>query len=462
MTAPILPSSPGPAPRFVAWVRDAAGNPAPLIRDSRTGKLSDGRKHVREIYDSRSAPGGAPQPRHLFMRDVAVASEIRRLMDSACPAASQILDAYESGALESYEAICDADERFVSELDAWRKGYLKGRKRDADSLFLQLETVLSLNKVIEVIYATPTIEDAFPVTVGGTDLDSLRTFVDEVSEELAQVGGDISVSAAPMSAINRGERFHRLVRIFAGAKVTDQEIRRFQEIQRANPNSGLNFDLWQRRLRGAALMVQRGVSTIEAFGKPANQIPGLFRSTGDFAIPSENLVFAGATATTNVDNVSTLVQNQQTAVGAQMDKMADSLALAPESFLKLSQQVYNSANASNVTSMEMIMRLNPQIASVYQVRECKPRSDEATALEAKGMDSTEAAINSGGLRVSGTQRNALVLYRKDPMLCEIVHGFSLRTTVYPPVVNETKALVEQTTGGLVVHEPRTMRIAYEN
>lgn len=462
MTARILPSSPGSAPRFVAWVRDAQGSPLPLVRDSRTGKLSDGRRHVREIIDNRSAPGGAQQPRHLFMRDVGVASEIRRQLDAVVPTAGAILDQYEAGELESYKAICDADERFVGELDAWRRAYLKGRKRDADSLFLQLETVLSLNKVIEVIYATPTIEDAFPVTIGSTELDSIRTFVDEVAEELAQVGGDISVSAAPMAGLNRGERFHRLVRIFAGARVTDQELKRFQEIQRANPNSGLNFDLWQRRLKGAALMVQRGVSMIEAFGKPANQIPGLFRSTGDFAIPSENLVFAGATATTNVDNVSTLIQNQQTAVGAQMDKMADSIALSPESFLKLSQQVYNSANASNVTSMEMIMRLNPQIASVYQVRECKPRSDEATALEAKGMDSTEAAINSGGLRVSGTQRNALVLYRRDPMLCEIVHGFSLRTTVYPPVVNETKALVEQSTGGLIVHEPRTVRIAYEN
>lgn len=462
MTARILPSSPGNAPRMLAWVRDSQGNPAPLVRDSRTGKLSDGRKHVREIYDERAAPGGAAQPRHLVMRDVAVASQIRRLMDDVCPQAAQILDRYEAGELESYEAICDADEQFVLALDTWRRGYLKGRKRDADSLFLQLETVLSLNKIIEIIYATPTIEDAFPVTIGDTDLDSIRTFVDEVAEELPQVGGDVTVSAAPMASLNRGERFHRLVRIFAGARITDQEIRRFQEIQRANPNSGLNFDLWQRRLRGAALMVQRGVSMAEAFGRPQNGVPGLFRSTGDFAIPSENLEFAGNTATTNVDNVSLLIRNQQTAVGAQMDKMADSFALSPEAFLKLSQQVYNSANASNVTSMEMILRLNPQIGSVYQVRECAPRSDEATALQAKGMDATEAAINSGGLRVAGTQRNALVLYRRDPMLVEIVHGFSIRTTVYPPVVNETKAIVEQSTGGLVVHEPRTVRIAYEN
>ena len=29
-------------------------------------------------------------------------------------------------------------------------------------------------------------------------------------------------------------------------------------------------------------------------------------------------------------------------------------------------------------------------------------------------DATEAAINSGGYRVSGTQRNAVVAYRRDP------------------------------------------------
>jgi hypothetical protein len=452
---------PGPAFRLVAWVRDEKGDPRPLVRDSRTGKLSDGRRHVRSLFDERRAPGGARQPRHLFLRDVRGSSEARMAMERVCPRAAAILDDYEQGRLESYEAICDADERFVAELDTWRRGYIRGRRRDADSLFLQLETVFSMNKVIEVTYAMPSIEEAFPVTVINTRFDSARSFVRELAEENAQVGGDVKVSFGPTASTHRGERFHRLVPVFASANITEEEVRRYQEAQQANPNSGLDFDLWEERLRGASLAVQREVGRVEAFGRPQNGILGLFRSSGAYEVPSEALVFAGATSTTNYDNVALLLRNQFTAVAGREDRQADSLALSPESFLLLSQQVYNSANASNVTTIEMIMRGNPQIESIYRVRECKPRTEEATRLEAVGYDATEAAINSGGLRVSGTQRNALVAFRRDPKMVEIIHGYSLETTVYPPVLDRTTALVRQSTGGMTVYEPQTMRIAYE-
>lgn len=463
MTARTQHNLSGPAPRFAAWVRDADGNPKQIARDSRTGKFSVlDKETLRDMYDYRPAPGGARQPRHLFMRDVISASSTRYLLETLVPRAAQCLDAYEGGNLEDFSAVQDADENFIQALVDWRKSYVKGRRRDADSLFLQLETVLSLNRVIEATYARPSIEDAFPITTGGTLMDSMRTYIKETPQELAVVGGDVSLAMLPMANIARGERFHRLVRLAAGATITDHEIERFREIQQRNPNSGLDFDLWAEKLKGAADIVQRGASMIEAFGSPANQIPGLFRSGGDFVIPAVNLVFQSATSTTNYDNINTLVQQQQAAVGDQVDLLADSIALDPRSFRFLSQQIFNNANASNVSTMEMIMRGNDQIQAVYQVRECRPRTEDATALEAKGMDAAEALINSGGLQVGGTQRNALVLFKRDKDCVEIVHGFSIRTTVYPPVRDETSAKVDMSTGGLVVHKPATMRIAYEN
>mgnify|MGYP003553390473 FL=1 len=127
----------------------------------------------------------------------------------------------------------------------------------------------------------------------------------------------------------------------------------------------------------------------------------------------------------------------------------------------LSQQLFNSANASNMFTMEMIMRANPQIKSVYQILEAQPSALDAAKLEEHGMDATEAAINSGGIRVAGTQRNAVVAYRRDPKLVEIIKGFDIETTVYPQVNDTTRAKVVESVGGLVVHQPATIRIGYE-
>ena len=171
-------------------------------------------------------------------------------------------------------------------------------------------------------------------------------------------------------------------------------------------------------------------------------------------------VFATATPANNLAAVNTLLANQFAAVNGRLDYQADSLALSPFAFMFLSQQIFNSANASNMFTMEMIMRANPQLKAVYQILEAQPNTADAAALENHGMDATEAAINSGGYRVSGTQRNAIVAYRRDPKLVEIVKGFDIETTVYPPSDDTTKAKVVESVGGLLAHVPAAIRIGY--
>ena len=108
------------------------------------------------------------------------------------------------------------------------------------------------------------------------------------------------------------------------------------------------------------------------------------------------------------------------------------------------------------------MRANPQLKAVYQILEAQPSAADAARLVQHGMDATEAAINSGGIRISGTQRNAIVAYRRDPKLVEILKGFDIETTVYPPQADTTKAKVVESVGGLVAHQPATIRIGYED
>ena len=109
----------------------------------------------------------------------------------------------------------------------------------------------------------------------------------------------------------------------------------------------------------------------------------------------------------------------------------------------------------------MVMRANPWIKNVYQILEAQPNTDDAAKLIEHGMDATEAAINSGGIRVAGTQRNAIVAYRKDPKLVEIITGFDIETTVYPPVADLTQAKVVESVGGFIAHDPKTILIGYE-
>lgn len=454
-----------PVADIVAWVRDDSWNPVPLRRnvDAATGVvgLANGATHLRMVRDEREGSGRRHNrmPVHSVLRDVHAGNAMGALA-ALVPQAAAIVDAYNSGHLTSREDVLRAELEYVQHIRDWRNDYLRnGRRRDADGLFLQLETVMSLGKMIEITYATPTIEDAFPISILGTVLDTARGIEKEIVEELPVFGIDVSISGLPTAGLRRGERWYNFVHVKAGASILDTEIAKFREIASRYPED-FDFDLWDERLKGAALAVQRGSARTIAFGRPQNQVPGLFR--GNDSIEKENIDFTTNDPVANLAAVNALIAHQFAAVNGRMDFRADSIAMSPFAFMLLSQQVYNSANASNAFSMEMIMRANPQIKTVYQILEAQPSAADAARLVQHGMDATEAAINSGGIRISGTQRNAIVAYRRDPKLVEILKGFDIETTVYPPQADTTKAKVVESVGGLVAHQPATIRIGYED
>lgn len=459
MTTPAFSLTPNMGP--VAWVRDAQGNPVPLTRDVVDGqyRLSNGQAHARMVRDEREGGNGSRRtriPTHSVIRDVQMKDSYGALQ-SRVPIAAQIAEDFAAGHYKTREDVQRAEGEYVAAIRDWRNTYLGQKRRDADGLFLQLETVMSLGKMIEITYAMPTIETAFPISILGTVLDTARGIEKELVEELPVFGVDISISGLPTATLRRGERWYNLVHVKAGAQILDTEIAKFREIVGRNPED-FDFDLWEERLKGAALAVQRGAARTIAFGRPQNQVPGLFRNA---AIPTQSTVFTSATPANNLDAVNLLLSNQFTAVNGRLDYQADSLALSPFAFMFLSQQIFNSANASNMFTMEMIMRANPQLKAVYQILEAQPSATDALKLQEHGMDVTESEINSGGIRVSGTQRNAIVAYRRDPKLVEIIKGFDIETTVYPPESDTTKAKVVESVGGLVAHVPASIRIGYE-
>lgn len=455
-----LPLTPGMAP--VAWVRDSAGNPVKLCRDvadDGSWHLTNGKSHLRAVRDERGDNGRRTRiPLHSVVRDVKAKDGTSALMRTHIPDAAAIVEDFGRGLFATRDDAVNAELRYVDILKTWRNDYLRSRRSDADGLFLQLETVASLGKMIEITYATPTIEDAFPISVVGTVLETARGVEKEIVEELPVFGVDVSISGLPTASIRRGERWYNFVHVKAGARILDTEIARFREIAGRYPED-FGFDLWEDRLKGAAMAVQRGVARTIAFGRPQNEVPGLFRNA---AIPTLNVNFTTTTPADNLAAISSLLAAQFQAVNGRIDRQADSIALSPFAFMFLSQQVYNPSNASNVFTMEMIMRANPWIKSVYQILEAQPSVTDAAELVKHGMDATEAEINSGGIRISGTQRNAVVVYKRDANLAEIIKGFEIETTVYPPVADLTQAKVVESVGGFIAHEPKTILIGYEN
>lgn len=451
-------NTPGLA-NVVAMVRDG-GNIVPVHRrDDGTG-LSNGRPHIRAIYDERGRDKGKPDraPLHSVINDVRTEDGIvMALMRSEVPEAAQIVADY--GSVRSRADAEKLEQRYFDLGRDWRNTYLQKRRRDANPLFLQFETLVSLGKMIEVQYQTPTIENAFPITVLGTELTTGRATEKEVTWELPVYGVDVSISGLPTADLRRGERFYNLVTVSAAAKITDEEIRRFEEIA-ANYPDDFDFTLWDDYLKGAARSVQFGVAATIAYGRPQNQVDGLFRRKN--ALPQDNYDFTTANPADNLAAINKLLADQFAQVDSDPEMQADSLALSPSTFLKLSQELFNGQNASNMMTMEMIMRANPQIKTIFQIREAEPNANMVARLKDHNMSQEEAEINSGGLRVSGTQRNTAIAFRRDPKFIEILKGFNLRTTVYPPVWGVTQAKLVESVGGLVVHQPQTVRIGYED
>jgi hypothetical protein len=412
----------------------------------------------------------ASEPVHLLLRDAAamVPQGFTRDLMQEIPRAYEVLRAYQERKIEGFEALQLADAQYVNALEDWGRKYVQSRRRDADTVYLHLETVHLMQRVLQVTYAMPTIGNAIPRDVLGTYLETWTQIIEEETEEIAQIGDSWNLNDAPTSEPARSEKSRRIKFFKAAAVWTDRELEIAQEVRRqALVAIG---DMVQKKIQGAARSMVRTAAFIEAHGLHFDtlQIPGLLygadavRAGATDGIPYDEGDFADTSSPVNsVAQLNLLVRTQQQNVSYREDKVADTMAIDPAAWLALTQLVYNSANASNITAMDMFLARNPQIRQVIKVREFRHDSAAIAKLTAKGLSTAEATRCAGGFQETGGQmRSAVLLFRRDPALLALVTGRQLETRTFPPMRDKHEALMRQSSGGCVAYEPKTAIIGY--
>lgn len=439
-----------------AWLRDTSV----AARRQRSGKGI-----------TREVPVG--EPVHLLIRD-AVSSKVDNFMGRLkheVPECAQILSDYRRGQIKGFEALQRADAAYVRELVDWAKGYAAERRGDADTVWLHMETVFIMSRVLEVTYLLPTIGNAIPREVLGTQLETWVQMIEEETEEIAQVGDSWSPYQATGAGVTRDEKTRRLKFFKKAVDWTDRELEIAQEVRRNAPDTAPSWDLVRKKSDIAARAMARTAGMIEAFGLYYDDfgIPGLLWGAEEIHGPSvdeggievEEAEFADLSDPEgSVDVLSGLVRQQQAAVSYREDRVADSIMVDPASALALAQTVYNSANASNVTAWDMFMARNPSIRNVFVTRELRHDADSIPRLEALLEGNTAMATRmAGGMNFEDQQRSALVLFRRDAELMALTTGRQLETKTFPPNYDKHTTVMRQSSGGVTVYEPRTALIA---
>lgn len=455
---------------IVAYIRDArnqvvAVSSLPEGKGLLTGGFCgrDGANHLQDRATSARRKGEAlvDEPLHLMMRDVTSVNEVfSDRLHSIAPAAAAILDSYNAGKIRGGEALRKADRAFADELEKAVARFFAGGRTDADSVFLHLETVYTMQKVLERRYKSPTIFDnAFPVTVFGTTFDTYRQVVEEYTAALARVGAR-DVMASPLASVKRSEVSRNLVPIDMSGHVDFWELRQIEEVRRNNPGPAGSWDILRRRLKAAEKGVQRSAGWLAAFGDPERGIPGLLSDQAITKIPRSSCDFTSATPKTAYDALNSLLELQFANVGEDEDLRADSIALPPGDFMRLGHLQYSDNYPRGL--LQLFMENNPQIRGIYQLRELAPDAAERAQLKKHKMSDAKADRFSGGLKVDGTIRKAVVAYRKDAEVCELVYGHELMSITHPPNNGRQLTQLVQSFGGLVPYVPEAMLVGYSS
>lgn len=454
------------APGVVGLRRSDSGEIVPLTSAQLRADAVAARRRT-------SIPGvssiSAVEPVHLLMRDAAtnLPSGFLRDLREEVPDAAAVLDDYRAGRVQGFEALQRADAAYVKALETWGRGYVNARRGDADTVYLHLETVFVMQRVLEVMYAMPTIGNAIPREVLGTVLETWTQISEEETEEIAQIGDSWGSQDAPTVAPARGEKARRLKFFKAGVLWTDREVEVWQEARR-NSIAPMG-DIIGKKVNGAARAMARTAALIEAHGLhfDSAQIPGLLYGADEVrdtaaGIPVDEAEFCDlADPVATVEALNEQVRAQQAAVSYREDKIADSIAIDPATGLALAQLIYNSANASNVTAWDIFLMRNPQIRRVTMVRELRHDSTAIARLQKVGLTTAEATRCAGGFRETGGQmRSAGVLYRYDATKLSLVTGRQLETRTFPPNRDRHEAVMRQSSGGAIAYEPKTARIFY--
>lgn len=438
--------------------RDDAGAIVPFLPGAPKARWS---RHAKVDADHRQLPI------HLSLRDVIPSPEIYKAMKDRVPRAAQLFDAFHAGEIVGREAAIKADVEYRDALASWVIDFHKtpaargAYRSDADSVWLQSETVHWMTRVLTARYNEATIFNVIPTEVLGTGLTTYMQIAEDETDEVAVIGDTFEPMGAPVSSAVRGEIARKLLFYKYSAEWTDRDLEIEAEV-RAN-GRGPAYSLIDRKTAAAQRAMDTQRAWIAAYGIYAEQgLPGLLYGSPP-ADAAEEVEFAGPDPEANVNALLALVAEQEVAVNFRQDRVADTLALDPATFRHLGRQYWSDGVTTfATTALESFMQRAPGIRRIVIADEFRNQGAAAQAklLPKFGGDAVMAARMTGGIRKEGEQRSVAMAYRDDADVFAHVVGRQLETREFPANYTRHSKVLRESSGGVIFFEPLGAAMIY--
>ncbi len=405
-------------------------------------------------------------PVHMALRDCPPDGKVMEAMQKYCPRAASILDDFLEGNITTREQAIKADAEYGKALEGWLMQHLTSKKTarmrtDADSVWLQTETVFWISRILKARYQSPTIFNVIPTEVIGTALTTYVQLTEDETDEDAVIGDTFEPHGVPVSDAVRGEIVRKLLFYKYSSFWTDRELEIEAEVRRNG--RGPAYSLVDKKTAAVKRALDRKRAWIAAFGQFAEQgIPGLLHGS-KVAAAAEEAEFAGADPEANVNALLELIADQEAAVNYNEEQVADTLALDPASFAKLNRQMYtDGVTTQNDTAMQNFMRRATGIRKVVVASEFRSQGAAAVAkiLPKVGGDAIMAARLSGGIRREDEQRSVAMVYRNSADSFAHVVGRQLETVTWPSHYGKHSTVSRESTGGVIEFEPATLAMRF--
>lgn len=411
--------------------------------------------------------GDRELPIHLTLRDSLTDPTVAAALARHCPRAAAILDSFANGEIKSRAEALKAEKEYTGILEKWRADFLgtpvarRSQRTDADSVWLQAETVFWMSRILSARYNTPTIFNVIPTEVLGTSLLSYIQMTEDETDEVAVIGDTFEPMAVPVSDAERGEVIRKLMFYKYGAFWTDRDLEIEAEI-RAN-GRGPAWSLVDKKTTAARRAMDMQRAFIAAYGLYASKgLPGLLYGSAP-ADEAEELEFAGTDPETNVNNLLQLVADQSADVNWREDRVADTLAIDPATYGHLARMYYSDGvTTQQDTTLESFMKRAPNIKKIVVASEFRSQGAAAVAklLPKFEGNATIAGRMAGGIYKEGEQRSVAMVYKADADVFAHVVGRQLETKTWPDHFGRHSTVMRESSGGVIFFEPKGARMIF--
>lgn len=349
-----------------------------------------------------------------------------------------------------------AVEEFAHVADAWMTRYAaqeRASKTDSD-LYALLSPVFQIPKMVERIYASPTLINELPKRALGT-ADEVGVYL-EYEDHMPAVAHDWSYDPKEAAGATGtvSTRTINLAPCKASAMLSARDREKHEE--RRGRFGAVDFDLFGRRIDVALDAVMKRASQIVSWGDTVLGLTGFVDATN--GVTAVNANYDSGTGLTDYATIATQINAQAAQVNWMEEFLADTIFIDPQSFYNLSSRLISNTGDSGDSVLERIFRNFPRIQRVVQARELAPLATEI-AEETPKVGATEAALLGGGY-LDGTYRRCMVITKNDPDVHEWFEGLPLSVQGLEPFNGADRAVIRMSTGGVRFYRTSVPRIVY--